>query len=157
MLAPNKTFEQLLVDAMPNLKRYCISLTLSEHKAEDLMQETLLRALEHKEQFTIGTNLIAWLITIAQNYYRSSFRKAWCEVEDPELIYASSTSIEDDPTKRLIALETLALVGQLPPRFREVLYAVADGATEAEMAVEFGEHLGTVKSRISRARAMIGA
>jgi len=69
-----------MLDAVPRLRAFAISLCGNVDKADDLVQETLLRALSHIDQFQPGTNMSAWLFTILRNLFRSDYRKRRREV-----------------------------------------------------------------------------
>lgn len=141
---------------MPQLRRMAVKLCRDSAAADDLVQDTLLRALNHREQFATGTNLAAWLTTIMKNTRLSRIRRGWREVEDVDGLFAESVPIEDSPLKKMEVRELLVLVDRLPPIWREPLRLLADGASYEEVALEIGEHIGTVKSRVHRARMMLG-
>ncbi len=78
-----------LLAATPNLRAFAVSLTGSFDRADDLVQDTLLRALSHIDRFERGTNLNAWLFTILRNLFHSEYRKRKREVEDVDGTYAA--------------------------------------------------------------------
>ena len=73
-----------LVEALPMLRAFARSLSGNRDRADDLVQETVMRALANKDKFQVGTNLHAWLVTILRNQYYSEGRKRRREVEDAE-------------------------------------------------------------------------
>src|SRR3982074_3572618 len=77
-------------EAVPNLRAFAISLSRNVDHADDLVQETLLRAIDNIDSFQPGTNMSAWLFTILRNLFRSEHRKRRREVEDPEGTYADT-------------------------------------------------------------------
>src|SRR5215470_10023810 len=77
---------------VPSLRAFAISLCGNIDRADDLVQETLLRALAHIDSFEPGTNMPAWLFTILRNLFRSEYRKRRREVEDAEGRYAETLS-----------------------------------------------------------------
>ena len=77
-------FKQDLVDAIPRLRAFARSISGDRDRADDLVQETLAKAIANKDKFTEGTNLTAWLITILRNQYYSVGRKMQREVADPD-------------------------------------------------------------------------
>ncbi len=79
-----------MLAAVPNLRAFAISLCGNIDRANDLVQETLLRAWGHLDSFEPGTNMSAWLFTILRNHFRSEFRKRRREVEDADGGYADS-------------------------------------------------------------------
>jgi RNA polymerase sigma-70 factor, ECF subfamily len=79
-----------MLAAVPSLRAFAISLSGNADRADDLVQETLLRAIANINSFHPGTNLSAWLITILRNLFRSEYRKLRREVEDSDGGYAES-------------------------------------------------------------------
>ena len=86
-----QTVRDSLVAAIPNLRAFAISLTGDPHVANDLVQETLLKAWSNRDKFAPGTNLKAWLFTILRNTYFSDFRKKRREVQDVDGAAAASS------------------------------------------------------------------
>src|ERR1700674_4742045 len=76
--------------AVPKLRAFAISLCGNVDRADDLVQETLLRALANIDSFQPGTNMSAWLFTILRNHFRSAYRKRRREVEDAKGRYAET-------------------------------------------------------------------
>ena len=91
-----------LVAAIPNLRAFAISLSGDHHRANDLVQETLLKAWSNRDSFEAGTNLKAWLFTILRNTYYSSLRRHRREVADPDGIHAQSLFVKPDHHGRLV-------------------------------------------------------
>src|SRR6476620_5067403 len=81
--------DQILA-AIPSLRAFAISLSGNVDRADDLVQETLLRALANIHSFQPGTNMPAWLLTILRNLFRSEYRKRRREVEDADGSYADT-------------------------------------------------------------------
>lgn len=142
---------------MPSLKAFAIGLTRNAEKAEDLVQETMLRALVHRSKFADGTNLNAWLFTILKNLFRSGIRRGGREVEDPDEMMAKSVPLEDSPLKKMEVSELLRFIDKMPDQFRIPLRLLADGATYEEAALEMVEQVGTIKSRVNRGRTFLKA
>src|SRR4029078_8823558 len=90
-----------IVATIPNLRAFAISLSGNVDKADDLVQETLLRALSHIDQFEPGTNMSAWLFTILRNLFRSDYRKRRREVEDDDGSYAETLKSQPEQSGRL--------------------------------------------------------
>src|SRR3977135_1306059 len=85
-----------MLAAVPSLRAFAISLSGDVDRADDLVQETLLRAMGNIDSFEPGTNMSAWLFTILRNLFRSEYRKRRREVEDPEGTYADTlTSVPE--------------------------------------------------------------
>jgi RNA polymerase sigma-70 factor (ECF subfamily) len=157
---PSKTngqdFRDGIIAAMPKLRSFAFSMCRNLDRSDDLVQDTMLAALANEDKFTPGTILDAWLFTILRNKFRSGLRKYSREIEDPDGLIASTVPIEDSGLKKLEAMEAIDLIGKMPPQWREPLRMIGDGATYEEVANELCEQVGTIKSRVNRARAMLG-
>ena len=86
---------------VPSLRAFAISLCGNIDRADDLVQETLLRALAHIDSFQPGTNMPAWLFTILRNLFRSEYRKRRREVEDADGRYAETLKSHPEQTGRV--------------------------------------------------------
>jgi RNA polymerase sigma-70 factor, ECF subfamily len=139
---------------MPMLRAFAISLCGNIDRADDLVQETLLRALTHVDSFEPGTNMAAGLITILRNQYRDEYRKRRREVEDPDGHYAGTLKSQPDQTGRVELEEFRVTLAKLPAEQREALIMVrASGLSYHDAAAICGCVAGTVKSRVNRARS----
>jgi RNA polymerase sigma-70 factor (ECF subfamily) len=142
-----------ILAAVPSLRAFAISLSGNVDRADDLVQETLLRALAHIDSFQPGTNMSAWLFTILRNLFRSEYRKRRREVEDPEGNYAESLKSQPEQTGRVEFQEFREALAKLPEDQREALILVgASGFSYDEAAAICGCAVGTIKSRVNRAR-----
>ena len=142
-----------LADAIPRLRAFGISLTRDISMADDLVQQTILKAWSNIEKFDPATNLDAWLFTILRNTYYSSLRKTRREVQDSEGTFAASLSEKPAHDGRLAMRDFQRAFDQLSPEHREVLILIgASGFSCEEAAETMGVAVGTVKSRASRAR-----
>ena len=142
-----------LVDHLPSLRAFAISLCRNTAAADDLVQDTIVKAWTNIDKFQPGTNLQAWLFTILRNTYFSSLRKVRREVADPDGIYAAGLFTKPDHDGRLAFTDFQRAFDQLSAEHREVLILVgASGFTCEEAAEMMGVAAGTVKSRTSRAR-----
>ncbi len=142
--------------AVPSLRAFAISLSGNVDRADDLVQETLLRALANIHSFQPGTNMPAWLFTILRNLFRSEYRKRRREVEDATGMYADSLKSQPEQMGRIEFEELREALAKLTPDQREAVILVgASGFSYEETAASCGCALGTVKSRVIRARARL--
>jgi RNA polymerase sigma-70 factor, ECF subfamily len=153
---PKASFKELLVAEIPNLRAFGASLSGSMHVADDLVQDTLLKAWSHSGSFMEGTNIRAWLFTILRNTYYSMYRKRGREVQDTDGIYSSRVAVPADQDGALDLADLRIALGKLPEEQREVLIMVgATGLSYEEAAVVCGVAVGTVKSRVNRGRTRL--
>jgi len=145
-----------MLAAVPSLRAFAISLSGNVDRADDLVQETLLRALAHIDSFQPGTNMSAWLFTILRNLFRSEYRKRRREVEDPEGHYAETLKSQPEQSGRVEFEEFRTALSKLPDDQREALILVgASGFSYDEAAAICGCAVGTIKSRVNRARTRL--
>jgi len=146
----------VMLAAVPSLRAFAISLCGNVDRADDLVQETLLRAWANLSSFQPGTNMSAWLFTILRNLFRSEYRKRRHEVEDVDGSYADSLASLPDQNSRLELGEFRKALKLLPPDQRESLILVgASGFSYEEAAQICGCAVGTIKSRVNRARTRL--
>jgi len=142
--------------AVPGLRAFAMSLSGSVDRADDLVQETLLRALAHIDSFTPGTNMPAWLFTILRNLFRSEYRKRRREVEDGDGRYAETLKSHPEQIGRVEFHEFRSALAKLPPDQREALILVGASGFSYEAAASIcGCAVGTIKSRVNRARTRL--
>src|SRR5215212_11247265 len=141
-----------LLAAVPSLRAFAISLIGDAHRADDLVQDTIMRAWANLDRFERGTNLNAWLFTILRNLFHSEYRKRRREVEDPEGAYAGRLKVQPEQGSRLDFEDFRAALDRLPHDQREALLLVgASGFSYEEAATICGCAVGTIKSRVNRA------
>ena len=159
-------FEAAVLPHLDLLYRVARRYTRETPQAEDLVQETVLKALTHWDSFRPGSNARAWLLTILRNTFVSGYRRARREAVslDPEALDRVSTRPEAaaDPAGEFFARLTderiLAAVEALPEDFREVVVlSDIEGMSYAEIAQVLAVPVGTVKSRLFRARQRLQA
>ena len=139
--------------AIPRLRAFAISLARDVTQADDLVQDTILKAWSNMDKFDPASNLDAWLFTILRNTFYSSLRKTRREVQDSDGVFAASLSEKPAHDSRLAMKDFQRAFDQLSPEHREVLILVgASGFSCEEAAGMMGVAVGTVKSRASRAR-----
>ena len=143
-----------LVATIPNLRAFAISLTGDHHRANDLVQDTLLKAWANRDKFEVGTNLKAWLFTILRNTYFSDIRKRRRESQDVDGQAAAQLVSLPEQNGHVDLSDFRKALTFLSPDQREALLLVgAEGYSYEEAATISGCAVGTVKSRVNRARA----
>lgn len=143
-----------LVKEMDGLRKFALKLTGDESDAEDLLQSTVTRALEKKHLFEEGTNLFKWTSKMMFNIFASNYRrKAKFESQyDPEPVI-DKQSQPTDQYKQTQLREVSEAMDGMSGDHRDILMAVCvDGRKYEAVADEFDIPVGTVRSRISRAR-----
>jgi RNA polymerase sigma-70 factor (ECF subfamily) len=156
MTEPSNAWRNDVVALIPALRAFAWSLSHNAADADDLVQDTLIKAWTHREKFEPGTNLRAWLFTILRNTYYTTTVRRRREIADENGKHAASLSAgpTQDWTVAMRALQ--AALKQLPDEHREALILVgAAGLTYDEAAEICGCALGTIKSRVNRARARL--
>jgi RNA polymerase sigma-70 factor, ECF subfamily len=155
-MTPEPSVQDVMLAAIPNLRAFAMSLSGSADRADDLVQETVMRAMASIDSFTPGTNMAAWLFTILRNRFRSEFRKRRREVEDPDGSYLASLKLPAEQFGRLEFKELIGALAKLPHVQREALLLVAaSGFSYDEAAAICEVAVGTIKSRVSRARQLL--
>ncbi len=156
MTAHDQGMDDALLAAVPSLRAFAISLSGNVDRADDLVQDTLLRALSHIDSFQPGTNLHAWLFTILRNLFHSEYRKMRREVPDVDGIHASRLASQPEQSDRLFLEDFKLALQRLPPDQREALLLVgASGFSYEEAAGICNCAVGTIKSRVNRARTRL--
>lgn len=147
-----------LLACVPSLRAFAISLSGNGDRADDLVQETLLRALANIESFQPGSNMPAWLFTILRNLFRSDYRKRRREVEDADGNYAKALKSQPEQTQHLEFEEFRVALDKLPQDQKEALILVgASGFSYEAAAAICGCAVGTIKSRVNRARTKLSS
>jgi RNA polymerase sigma-70 factor (ECF subfamily) len=145
-----------ILATVPSLRAFAVSLCGNVDRADDLVQETLLRALANIGQFRPGTNLAAWLFTILRNHFRSEYRKRRREVEDADGKHSATLKSQPEQMGHVEFGELMTALDKLPPDQREALILVgASGFSYEEAAEICGCAIGTIKSRVNRARTRL--
>lgn len=142
-----------IIAHLPALRAFALSLCRDTSQADDLVQDTLVKAWSKFSLFLPGTNLRAWLFAILRNTYFSSRRKRAREVEDVDGVMAGKLASKPDHDGHLALAELSAALGLLPDEQREALILVGAMGFSAEEAAETcGCAPGTIKSRANRGR-----
>jgi RNA polymerase sigma-70 factor (ECF subfamily) len=145
-----------MLAAVPSLRAFAVSLCGNVDRADDLVQETLVRAMANINSFQPGTNMSGWLFTILRNLFRSEYRKRRREIEDADGSYAKSLESQPEQHSRIEFEEFRVALAKLRPVEREALILVgASGFSYEEAAAICDCAVGTVKSRVNRARTRL--
>jgi RNA polymerase sigma-70 factor (ECF subfamily) len=149
-------FKEGILLALPSLRAFALSLTHNSDRADDLIQETVLRAWKNRDSFAPGTKLNAWLFTILRNNFHTEFRKRRREVEDADGSYANRLRSAPEQIHKLEIHDLQTALDQLVPEQREALLLVAaQGLSYEEVAAICETAVGTIKSRVNRARVRL--
>ena len=147
-----------MLEAMPQLRTFAISLCRDRDRANDLTQEAFLLAWSNIEKFKAGSNMMGWLFTILRNQYYTDHRKRRREVEDVDGIYAETLVVEPGQIAHLEHEDLRAALAELPNDMRKAVMLVGvEGASYDQAAQACDCSVGTVKSRVHRARARLAA
>jgi RNA polymerase sigma-70 factor (ECF subfamily) len=150
------SLKDALLGLIPNLRAFAVSLCGDIERADDLVQETLLKAWNHLDSFEEGTNLRAWLFTILRNTYFSECRRRRREVEDRDGSKAADLSVHPEQAGHLDMQDFRRALDMLPLDQREALVLVGAAGFSYEEAAEIsGCAVGTIKSRVNRARSKL--
>jgi len=147
-------FQRGLIDSYEAVRRFALSLTRNATRADDLTQETMLKAITYRHTFQPGTNLTAWLFTILKSRFYSEHRHAKTvrAYADLKRLLASDR-MEPDQETAMEHAEVLEEMARLPREQREAISMVGiEGQRYDEASVASGVPMGTIKSRTSRAR-----
>ncbi|GGH34683.1 RNA polymerase sigma-70 factor, ECF subfamily [Cribrihabitans marinus] len=145
-----------LPEHLPALRAFAMSLSGNSATADDIVQDTIVKAWSNFDKFEPGTNLRAWLFTILRNTFYSHTRKRKREVADPDGIHAGQLSAKPGHDGRLAFNDFRVAFAELSAEHREVLILVgASGFSYEDVADMTGVAVGTVKSRANRARARL--
>ncbi|HEV8672335.1 MAG TPA: sigma-70 family RNA polymerase sigma factor [Candidatus Limnocylindria bacterium] len=164
-------FEAEALRHLDALYRTALRMTRSEADAEDLVQETYIRAFRFRDQFTLGTNMKAWLFRILTNTFINTYRRkaAQPEVTDLEGIdefslyrrmaddraASSSPDPEAELLNRVVDTEVTDALEELPEKFRTAVLLDVEGFSYKEIAEMLGIPIGTVMSRLHRGRKFL--
>ncbi|WP_186197219.1 RNA polymerase sigma factor [Burkholderia gladioli] len=156
------TIRDELIDHVPRLRRYARALIHNRELADDLVQDTLERALRHTEQFQAGTDLRAWLFTIMHNVFANQARRPGARAEhvsmDDEALPEAALAVSSGATRSLEVRDLDYALQRLPVDQRQVVLLVGlEELSYAEVALALGIPVGTVMSRLSRGRERLRA
>jgi RNA polymerase sigma-70 factor, ECF subfamily len=153
---PHPSIHPAMLAAIPQLRTYAVSLCRDREYADDLVQETLLRACDNIARFDPETNMTAWLITILRHHFYSEYRKRRREIVDVDGIYADTLVTQPTQVARTEYGELRRALDKLPGEMRDAIVLIAgSGASYDEAARICGCAVGTIKSRVHRARTRL--
>lgn len=147
-------FRRQLIEHIPRLRAFALSLTHDGERADDLVQDVLLRAWRARDSFVLGTNLHAWLFRILRNTFYNDAVVRRRSVQDVDGALAAQLSAAPNQEWRVRWGEMLEALQRLKPHAREALLMIAAAGMSYEEAAQIcGCPVGTIKSRVKRARA----
>ena len=145
-----------IVEHLGSMRAFAMSLTRNSALADDMVQDALIKAWSNIDSFKPGTNMRAWLFTILRNTFYSHYRKRRREVEDVDGVHSAQLATKPDHDGRLQMRDFNVAFDQLNEEQREALTLVGAGGFSYEEAAETcGVAVGTIKSRVNRARARL--
>jgi len=150
------SFKRDLLATLPSLRAFAVSLTGRHDKADDLVQDTIMKAWAKQSSFELGTNIKAWLFTILRNEFYSQMRKRGREVQDSEGIFTERLSVHPAQYGSMDLQDFKKALDSLPADQREAVILIgASGFSYEEAADICNCAIGTMKSRVSRARSRL--
>lgn len=156
-------FDQLLLDNADFLRPFAVTLTRDHETANDLLQETMYRALANKEKYNVGTNIKAWLYTIMRNIFINNYRRKakqhtiFDSTPNEFLLNYNQTVVANPAEGNMKLKEINKALESLPEIFKKPFMLYFDGYKYHEIADMLQEPLGTIKSRIHFARKLLKA
>ncbi|MCM2294063.1 sigma-70 family RNA polymerase sigma factor [Allorhizobium sp. BGMRC 0089] len=144
---------QQVVELIPALRAFARTFCRNPEDADDLVQETLLRAIAHYDQYSEGTRLKSWLFTIMRYTFSTTYRKREREVVGLAQSMLDSLVSQPEQEWSVRSRDVYEALQRLPVQYREVLVlVVVMGESYEDTAIMCGCAIGTVKSRMNRAR-----
>ena len=153
---PDDEFKDQLGQVIPHLRAFGRSLSGSRDLADDLVQETLLKAWAARKRFQAGTNMRAWTFIILRNLFLSQMRRARFKGEWDDVTAAKILAAPASQDRHIELGDMQRALMQLPQPQREALILVGAGGFAYEEAAEIcGCAVGTIKSRVARGRVAL--
>ncbi len=150
------TFKRELLATLPSLRAFAVSLSGKHDKADDLVQDTVMKAWAKQDSFELGTNIKAWLFTILRNEFYSQMRKRGREVQDTDGVFTERLSVHPGQYGVMDLEDFRKALNSLPDDQREAVILIgASGFSYEEAAAICECAIGTMKSRVSRARSRL--
>lgn len=152
----NTQLKTEVIAQIPRLRAFALSLSGNRDRADDLVQETIVKAWGHLGSFAEGSNLGAWLFAILRNSYFSDYRKRRREVQDSDGFLAGGISVAPGQDAHMDLLDFRSALARLPADQREALIMIGAAGLSYEEAAKICHcAVGTVKSRVNRARGRL--
>jgi RNA polymerase sigma-70 factor (ECF subfamily) len=156
MSAEGTSFKREMLATLPSLRAFAVSLSGKHDKADDLVQDTVMKAWAKQSSFQMGTNIKAWLFTILRNEFYSQMRKRGREVQDSDGVFTERLSVHPSQYGSMDMEDFKKALSQLPDDQREAIILIgASGFSYEEAATICDCAVGTMKSRVSRARSRL--
>lgn len=151
-----RSFKRELLATLPSLRAFAVSLSGRHDKADDLVQDTVMKAWAKQESFELGTNMKAWLFTILRNEFYSQMRKRGREVQDTDGAFTERLSVHPAQYGMMDLGDFKRALDSLPSDQREAIILIGASGFSYEEAAEICHcAVGTMKSRVSRARTRL--
>ncbi|MBO9559726.1 MAG: sigma-70 family RNA polymerase sigma factor [Caulobacter sp.] len=151
-------FRRQVVASIPVLRSFARSLCGDMARGDDLAQDALLKAWQHRAQFTPGTNFKGWILKIARNHFYSQRRRVWRETPLDLAMSAQIPAVGTDQVQSLMLNDLRNALNALSDEQREATILVGAGGFSHRQAAEMCDvPEGTMKSRVCRARAKLAA
>ena len=147
------TVQDAMIRTIPQLRAFAKALCGHADAADDLVQDTLLRAIAKIDSFKPGTNMRAWLFTILRNHFCNEYRKRRREVTNSDGFFVSTMTAQPEQDGHMQLAEFRDALAQLPDDQREAVILVGGAGLSYDEAAEICRcPVGTVKSRANRGR-----
>ena len=155
-MSVSPAFKKGLLEAIPSLRAFGMSLAQNADKADDLVQDTVMKAWAKQSSFELGTNIKAWLFTILRNEFYSQMRKRGREVQDSEGAFTERMAVHPSQYGVMDLADFKKALDALPDDQREAIILIGASGFSYEEAAEICKcAIGTMKSRVSRARTRL--
>ncbi|MGA1835172.1 sigma-70 family RNA polymerase sigma factor [Rhizobium wenxiniae] len=149
-------FDRDLIELIPALHRFARRFYSHPNDIDDLVQDTVVKAISNREKFQAGTNLKSWLFTIMRNAFCTKFATAKREHVGVDDAVSKRSVVQPTQEWSLRGQELEAAIANLPDAYRQAIDVVfIQGVSYEDAARQFGCAVGTVKSRVNRAREKI--
>jgi RNA polymerase sigma-70 factor (ECF subfamily) len=156
MVAESQGFKRELISTLPSLRAFAVSLSGHYDKADDLVQDTVMKAWAKQSSFEMGTNMKAWLFTILRNEFYSQMRKRGREVQDTDGVFTERLAVHPSQYGVMDLGDFKKALDSLPDDQREAIILIGASGFSYEEAAEICHcAVGTMKSRVSRARTKL--